>query len=39
MNVCTKIIGLNINVKMVAESLKIKNTPYYYYDDISMILM
>ena len=32
MNVCTKIIGLNINIKMVVESLKIKNTSYYHYD-------
>ena len=34
MNNCTKIIDLNINIKMVVELLKIKNTSYYYYDDI-----
>ena len=34
MNVCTKIIGLNINIKMVIESLKIKNTSYYFWNDI-----
>ena len=34
MNVCTKIVGLNINTKMVVESLKIKNTSYYFWNDI-----
>ena len=34
MNVCTKIIGPNINIKMVVESLKIKNQSYYYWDDM-----
>ena len=32
MNVCTKIIGPNTNIKMVVESLKIKNKSYYYWD-------
>ena len=34
MNVCTKIIGPNIDIKMVVESLKIKNESYYYWDDM-----
>ena len=34
MNVCTKIIGLNIIIKMVFESLKIKNTSYYFWNDL-----
>ena len=34
MNVCTKIVGLNINTKMAVESLKIKNTSYYFWNDI-----
>ena len=34
MNVCTKIIGPNINTKMVVESLKIKNESYYYWGDM-----
>ena len=34
MNVCTKIIGPDINIKMVADSLKIKNESYYYWDDM-----
>ena len=32
MNVCTKIIGPNINIKIVAESLKIKNESSYYWN-------
>ena len=32
MNVCTKIIGPNTNIKMVVESLKIKSKSYYYWD-------
>ena len=27
-------IGLNINIKMVVKSLKIKNKSYYFWDDI-----
>ena len=34
MNVCTKIIGPNINMKMVVETLKIKKKSYYYWDDM-----
>ena len=34
MNICTKIIGLNINIKMVFEPLKIKNTSYYFWNDM-----
>ena len=34
MNVCTKIIGPNINIKMVVESLKIKSTSYYFWSDM-----
>ena len=34
MNVCTKIIGPNINIKMIVASLKIKNESYYYWDDM-----
>ena len=34
MNVCTNIIGPNINIKMVLESLKIKAKSNYYYDDM-----
>ena len=34
MNVCTKIIGPNINIKMVLESLKIKTKSNYYWDDM-----
>ena len=33
MNVCVKIIGPNINIKMVVESLKIKSESYYFGDD------
>ena len=29
-----KIIGLNINIKMVVESLKIKNESYNFWNDI-----
>ena len=29
-----KIIGVNINIKMVVESLKIKNESYYFWNDI-----
>ena len=34
MNVCTKIIGPNINIKMVVKSLKIKSTSYYFWNDM-----
>ena len=34
MNVCTKIIGPNINIKIVVESLKIKNESSYYWNDV-----
>ena len=34
MDVCTKIIVPNINIKMVFESLKIKNKSYYFLDDM-----
>ena len=34
MNVCTKIIGPNINIKMVIESLKIKSKSNYFWDDM-----
>ena len=34
MNVCTKIIGPDINIKMAVESLKIKNTSYYFWNDL-----
>ena len=34
MNVCTKIIGPNINIKMVVESLKIKSKSNYFWDDL-----
>ena len=34
MNVCTEIIGPNINIKMVIESLKIKSKSNYFWDDM-----
>ena len=34
MNVCMKIIGPNINIKVVVKSLKIKVKSNYYYDDM-----
>ena len=34
MNVCTKIIGPNININLVLESLKIKTKTNYYCDDM-----
>ena len=34
MKVCSKIIGLNINIKMVVESLKLKSTSYYFWNDM-----
>ena len=34
MKVCSKIIVLNINIKMVVESLKIKSTSYYFWNDM-----
>ena len=34
MNVCMKIIGPNINIKMVIDSLKIKTKSNYYFDDM-----
>ena len=33
-NVCTKIIGPNINIKIVVESLKIKSKSNYFWDDM-----
>ena len=34
MNFCTKIIGPNIKIKMVAESLKIKSKSNYFCHDV-----